>query len=477
MRVAVVVTTPVEAWIATLVERLGNTGFDVQTYLDAVAPRQLPWAYRAYERLDARIFRAERDALEPVPLATQPLADLQEADVLLDLGRSAVAGVTRYGVWRLCVPPLFWELHTGTPYRTTLVAELPGGERRLLYDSRGRPDRTSLHRSRNQAYWKAQGAVVRALESLRDRGDEYLASRPPSGEAARSEPPGTSTVLRHVARVSRGVLVRRLRKLVRREEWLVAARPAGAADWQRLEAAPDEDLADPFLLEHEGKTYVFCERMEAGATRGTIACVRLDGSTRPVTVLAPGYHVSYPFVFARGGEIYMIPESLENETIDLYRAVRFPSQWTLEARLLDGVRAVDATLLEHAGRLWLFVNLAEPGAAVDDELHLYTATELAGPWMPHRENPVVADVGRARPAGSIFCRDGELIRPAQDCSRGYGRAVVLNRIDVLSLEEYRETPVARIEPTWAPGLVGTHTYNATAGVEVVDGFRYVRRSR
>jgi hypothetical protein len=479
LRVGVVVCSAVvEAWIATLVERLASSGFDVQAYLDASPPRRPPpWAYRAYERLDARVFRAERDALDPVPLAAKPLADLQETDVVLHLGGSAVAGATRYGVWRLYVPRLFRELHTGTPYRTALVAELPGGERRLVYDSRGRPDRTSLHRSRNQAYWKAQGALVRALESLRDRGDDYLASRPPAGDIEPDQPPRTSTVLRHVARVSSGVLARRLRRLAFREEWLVAARPAGATDWRRVEAPLDEDLADPFLLEHEGATYVFCERMEVGATRGTIACTRLDGSAPPVTVLAPDYHVSYPFVFARGGEIYMIPESLENGSVDLYRAVDFPSRWALEARLLDGVRAVDATLLEHAGRLWLFVNLAEPGAAVDDELHLYTATELAGPWRPHRENPVVADVGRARPAGRVFRRGGELIRPAQDCSRGYGRAVVLNRIDALTPEEYRETPIERIEPTWAPRLVGTHTYNSTPRVEVVDGFRYVRRRR
>jgi hypothetical protein len=149
----------------------------------------------------------------------------------------------------------------------------------------------------------------------------------------------------------------------------------------------------------------------------------------------------------------------------------------LRGAVLSGVRAVDATLLEHAGRLWLFVNLAEPGAAVDDELHLFTSSELGGPWVPHRENPIVSDVGRARPAGRVFRRDGELVRPAQDGSRGYGRAVVLNRIDVLTLEEYRETPIGRIDPTWAPGLVGTHTYNSTPRVEVVDGFRYARRRR
>ena len=68
-----------------------------------------------------------------------------------------------------------------------------------------------------------------------------------------------------------------------------------------------------------------------------------------------------------------------------------------------------------------------------------------------------------------------LIRPSQDCSTGYGRAVVLNRIDLLTPTEYRETAIARIEPNWAPGLIGTHTYNATESIEVVDGFRFARR--
>jgi hypothetical protein len=478
LRIAVVVASAnVDAWIATLVDRVAGLGFDVQACLEAppAAPPS-PWAYRAYQRLDARIFRAERDALEPVPLPGIPLADLDDADVVIHFGSSDLHAPARYGVWRLSVPPLFRELHAGTPYRTTLEAELPGGERRLLYDSRGRPDRTSLHRTRNQAYWKAQGAIVRALESLRDRGSDYLASRPIAGEPdPAAAAPAASTVLRHVARVSRGVLARRLRKLAWREEWLVAARPAGATDWRRLEAAPGEDLADPFPFEHEGTTYVFCERIEPRAERGTIAYLRLDGP--PVTVLAREYHMSYPFVFSRGGDVYMIPESVENESVDLYRAVDFPSRWVLAARLLTGVRAVDPTLLEDGGRLWLFLNVAEEGASVDDELHLFTSLELAGPWVPHRENPVVADVARARPAGRVFRRDGELIRPAQDCSSGYGRAVVLNRIDVLTLDEYRETPIGRIEPSWAPGLVGTHTYNSTAQVEVVDGFRFVRRRR
>ena len=72
-------------------------------------------------------------------------------------------------------------------------------------------------------------------------------------------------------------------------------------------------------------------------------------------------------------------------------------------------------------------------------------------------------------------RDGDLIRPSQDCSSGYGSAVVLNRIDALTSDEYRETPIARIGPDWAPKLLGTHTYNASERFEVVDGFHLACR--
>jgi hypothetical protein len=87
----------------------------------------------------------------------------------------------------------------------------------------------------------------------------------------------------------------------------------------------------------------------------------------------------------------------------------------------------------------------------------------------------VTDPGIARPAGRLFRRRGVLIRPSQDCSRMYGAAVVLNRVDVLSTSEYRETPVDRIEPNWLPGIDGTHTYTFDSRYECLDGYRHVRR--
>jgi hypothetical protein len=290
--------------------------------------------------------------------------------------------------------------------------------------------------------------------------------------------------------VSLGVVIRRVRKLAFREEWFVATRRTSGGslidensavvdEFRALVTGASEHFADPFVFDHGGYTYLFFERYDERLRRATIAYARLDATTntieRPMSALARKYHVSYPFVFRHGGDIFMIPESLENETVDLYRAVDFPSRWIHEDCLLDRVCAVDATLFEEGSRLWLFAGVAEPGASVNDELHLYSSTTLGGPWVPHPENPVVSDVRSARPAGRIFRHRGRMIRPSQDCSHGYGTAVVFNRIDVLTTNDYAESAIRRIEPTWAPRLLGTHTYNSTGRVEVIDGRRFVLR--
>jgi hypothetical protein len=169
----------------------------------------------------------------------------------------------------------------------------------------------------------------------------------------------------------------------------------------------------------------------------------------------------------------MIPESVHDSGVDLYRATRFPYEWEHHARLLDGVRAVDATLFEADGRWWMFTNIAQRGAAAwsdwNEELHLFHAPTPLGPWTPHRRNPVKSDVRSSRPAGKLFRLDGALYRPSQDCSERYGCAITVNRVERLDADEFREVEVSRIEPRWSPELVGTHTLNHADGLTVIDG--------
>jgi hypothetical protein len=66
------------------------------------------------------------------------------------------------------------------------------------------------------------------------------------------------------------------------------------------------------------------------------------------------------------------------------------------------------------------------------------------------------------------------VRPAQDCSRGYGHAITLNRIDCLTDLEYRQTTIGTISPAWAPRMLATHTLARTDRYEAIDG-RVLRR--
>src|SRR5262249_39995780 len=134
----------------------------------------------------------------------------------------------------------------------------------------------------------------------------------------------------------------------------------------------------------------------------------------------------------------------------------------------------DPTLLRHEGRWYLFAAVAADGAD-PDELHVFWSDELRGPYRAHQLNPVVSDVCSARHAGRIL-RDGDrLLRPGQDCSRGYGSPLVLSEIRRLTPTEYAEAPAGRIEPAWDPAARGTHTIDHDGVLQVMDLKRLDRR--
>jgi hypothetical protein len=160
----------------------------------------------------------------------------------------------------------------------------------------------------------------------------------------------------------------------------------------------------------------------------------------------------------------------------LYRCVRFPDQWQLEKTLFSGVPVWDPTVWIDNGRFWFFVTLIDPPAA-GPQLYLFHADSLTGEWQWHPANPICSDERRARGAGALFSVDGKLVRPSQDCTVTYGYSFTWNEVTKLAPDEYEERPLLTVLPTWCPGLQGTHTYNRTATVEVVDGKVRSRLSR
>jgi hypothetical protein len=186
-------------------------------------------------------------------------------------------------------------------------------------------------------------------------------------------------------------------------------------------------------------------------------------------VLDRPYHLSYPFVFERGGDVYMMPETGTANRIEVYRAERFPDRWVLHAILIDNIAAYDATLYEHEGRQWLFMTTGRWQSSTWDALEIYHSDRLEGTWTPLADNPVLIDPDGARPGGAMYRSEGALWRPAQDCSEIYGGGLALCRVDKLSLHGFRQTVVSHLAPA-SRSTSGVHTLNSANGIETVDIF-------
>jgi len=104
--------------------------------------------------------------------------------------------------------------------------------------------------------------------------------------------------------------------------------------------AEDRYWADPFIVTRENQTHIFIEEKMYATGRGRIACLTLDdhGNLQShQVVLERPYHLSYPFIFEHRGETFMLPETAQNRTLEIYHCARFPDQWELAAVLMNDV--------------------------------------------------------------------------------------------------------------------------------------------
>jgi hypothetical protein len=125
---------------------------------------------------------------------------------------------------------------------------------------------------------------------------------------------------------------------------------------------------------------------------------------------------------------------------------------------------VDTTRIPWDGNTWLLTQ-----SQTDDNTGcLMLMTEDGSKeWIISKNDPF------CRPAGPIFRHNGSLIRPAQDCSDGYGKALRFHEITAVGEGEFREhlltqvTP-AQIQSDWKRQPKGIHTYGQSEKYEIID---------
>ena len=412
--------------------------------------------------------------------------------------------VATYGLWSLSIssqqpdeslPAGFRDVFIGAPTTeaTLLMQQTAVDKLRILYRSWSSTHPLSPYANRNHLFWKAALFVPRALAQLHRLGEtaffasaerehaHALAEAYADKQTEQSQIPGM--IINQFYKIGKKALLR----LFYRDQWFLLYRFQSAEvagnfqDFKQILPPKGQQFwADPHVIYADGSHYIFLEELPTGADKAHISVMKMDQTGQyslPTRVLERPYHLSYPFVFFWEEQYYMIPETMDNGTIELYRCTAFPHEWEFAMNLMEGIRAVDTTLLFHHGKWWLFAAMTEAGNIKPwDELFLFYADTLfTQQWTPHPLNPIVSDVRTARPAGKIFRYKNNLYRPAQNCSVRYGYGLKINQITELSETNYQEVNVVSAEPVWDAAIDGIHSYSHDHGLTVIDGFWWRRK--
>lgn len=441
------------------------------------------------------VHRFPSDALEKIRF--------NDLDVLIRFGYNILHGdilrAARYGVWSYHHgdnefyrggPSHFWELYEAAPLSgvilQVLTEELDGGL--VLCKSLFATERTlSVSRNRYAPYWGSSDLMIRKLNELHRFGWDYLLEKaiprtPYRGKRPLYKAPTNRDVLPWLGPI---LLKKAISYPFRKhsvQHWRIACRIGGRrlsdlefnsdfTGFRWIDPPRGHFWADPFAFEHEGKCWAFFEDYSYEEKRAAIVCSEVSPQSTlepPILCLHhPSQHYSYPHIFRAGSEIFMIPESCDSNSIDLFRCREFPHQWVREATLLQGA-FVDTTIWQHEGLWWITTTTAQPTASAGCLLLFYSES-ITGEWHFHPANPISTDIRRNRGAGRVFRSHNSLIRPSQSGAPSYGYSVALNRITELSTKSYSEQHVKTIGPENWQGLAGIHTYNWARNVELIDG--------
>ena len=236
----------------------------------------------------------------------------------------------------------------------------------------------------------------------------------------------------------------------------------------------NEFWADPFIFNYKDDNYVFFENYEYSSKKGKISCGRIKNNelVDVKDVLNLDYHLSYPFIFKDKGAIFLMPETNTNNRLEIYKCIDFPNKWELYTTAFEGEKVADAFFYtDNNNCKWLFINKKDDlYSPINSDLFIYKVDTLKLNHLePHLQNPVIINSKTARNGGAIFNYKNEIYRPSQANIEGvYGRALNINKIEKLTIDEYIEKTIVTTYPNFYKGLISMHHLHQSEGLFVID---------
>jgi hypothetical protein len=385
----------------------------------------------------------------------------------------------RNGAW----PPAWSEIEGGDSLTIIELRRL-GESDALLGHCIVPTDRASYRANLQNALTAGIDLPNRAIRNLRaGRGNDLKEAASP---AALPRPLRIAQKSRFQIRLATAWAMLQLRSMLFSEDWNVGIVEAPIASfldpqfipkiaWLPRQHGRARFVADPFAIPSAKGLTLLVEEFDNDRYQGflsTIAWVPGGPVPPPRTILDERKHMSYPFPVEHDGDLFVIPETSSKREVALYR-LDLSAGTCVRARLLiSDFAGLDATVVHHDSMWWLFCTSKDE--LPECKLYLYYSDDLLGPWIPHGLNPVKCDARSSRPGGTPFVADGKLYRPAQDASNGYGGALTINLVTVLTRDQFEEQPIRSLGPIpGSPYPDGLHTLSAAGSRTLIDGKRLV----
>lgn len=235
--------------------------------------------------------------------------------------------------------------------------------------------------------------------------------------------------------------------------------------------------ADPFLFDDGDKTYLFAEEYDCIKRKGRISVAEIRngkcGKFKPCLDLE--HHLSYPCIYRKDGNIYLIPECYESGKIIRYKCEEFPYLWKMDSVLMDKAAADTTVFFNNGEEYFLSTIFEDKRKRVNDNLWLFN----------HDGNlKKVSSKQDSRCAGHVVAvKENFYIRPSQNCGTSYGGNLCFNTM-IFDGNSYQETKLCdithpddimkekkRITLSKRPKetiFTGIHTYNVSRNYEVID---------
>lgn len=232
----------------------------------------------------------------------------------------------------------------------------------------------------------------------------------------------------------------------------------------------DRWFADPFFLRvDEHRIILLAEEFRYLDKKGRLAKLVINRDDYHLeelkVILEEPYHLSFPFIYRKDGQVYIIPESSKSGQTAVY-AYDEETDEIKKMSILCHLPLTDAVLVDMPDGHHYILSTKEP---TQNKNHLQVYAVDTDRWTMS-EAPVLDvcfESNIARNAGDVFEVDGVLYRPAQDCNKGYGNGVVIQQISYhdgqFAFEDVRTffSDIPMFD-------MGYHTYNRMNGLVVMD---------